>query len=70
MPEEEKYQTITIPKKLAKALEELFVKNTGFSGLSEWSKHIFRNMIKQEMDKFKNETKVKDRLKSLGYEVR
>ena len=70
---EKKYTTITIPTPIAEKLKER-IKGTGFSSLSSYVIYILRQILsstqkKESKEAFseKDEEKIKDRLRGLGY---
>ena len=68
-----KHTTITIPKPLYEKLEKR-IKNTGFGSVSDYVTYVLREVIssleetgKKEVFTKKEEDKVKQRLRALGY---
>ena len=64
-----KYTTVSIPSPLNDKIQEL-IKNTGFNSTSGFVTYVLRQIVSDSTAKGfskKDEQKVKDRLKSLGY---
>ncbi|MBU1131202.1 CopG family transcriptional regulator [Patescibacteria group bacterium] len=66
-----KYTTISIPIQLNDKIKEL-TQGTGFNSVSSFVAYVLRQIISEGTDRKigfskKDEEKVKDRLKSLGY---
>ena len=70
---ERKHTTITIPKLLYEKIKKR-IKKTGFTSVSDYVTYVLREVVssleeepKGEVFTKKEERKVKDRLKALGY---
>ena len=64
-----KYTTVSIPSQLNEKVQEL-IKNTGFNSTSAFVVYILRQIVSDTSVKGfskKDEDKVKERLRSLGY---
>ena len=68
---EKKFTTVSIPTPLFKKIEER-IKGTGFTSVSSYVTYVLREVVSEEEDQAepftkKDEKRVKDRLRALGY---